>query len=126
MSRQAVKLETHNAIVLVTAPLLMVVPFLLGFSPGIGLTSFFLGAVMIGLALSEAAPTGTFAGVSRDRLPIAAHADLDRALGAVLLGLGIVAGIRGEHPLATIFLVGFGAAHLAHTAITRYSARGAS
>ncbi|MBK5110382.1 MAG: hypothetical protein JJE10_03335 [Thermoleophilia bacterium] len=126
MNKRTVTLETHNAIVMATAPLLMVVPFLLSFSPGIGLASFFSGCVLIGVALSDAAPAELFAGIDRNRLPVAAHADFDRALGAVIIGLGIAAGIAGGQPLASIFLVGFGAAHMAHTAITRYSARGAS
>ena len=125
MTTRNLTLDTHNAIVLATAPLLMVGPYLLTFSAGIGLFSFFLGAVMIGVALSDAASAGTIMDAGRDRLPVAAHASLDRALGATIVGVGIAAGVAGDQLVASIFLVGFGAAHLAHTVMTRYSARGA-
>jgi hypothetical protein len=126
MINHTVKLETHNAVVLATAPLLMVVPFLLSSDPVVGLVSFFIGSLLIGVALSEAAPLNTLAGIDRGRLPVAAHAGIDRVLAAVIIGLGIAAGLAGSHAFVAIFLVGFGAAHMAHTAITRYSARGAS
>jgi hypothetical protein len=125
MGKLTITLETHNAIVLVTAPLLMVVPFLLTFSPGIGLFSFFLGCLLFSLALSDAAPPGSLAGVGRNRIPVAAHAGFDRALAVTIIGIGIVAGIAGEAPVS-IFLVVFGVAYMAHTALTRYDARDAS
>jgi len=126
MIKRTVTLETHNAIVMVAAPFLMFVPYLLSSSPGIGLLSFFLGSLLIGLALSEAAPANLIAGLDRERIPIAAHSGLDLVLGATIVGTGIAVGLFAGQPLASIFLVGFGAAHMAHTAITRYSARGAS
>ena len=125
MNTRTITLDTHNAIVLVTAPLLMVVPYLLTFSPGLGLLSFFLGCLMTSLALTDAAPSGSLAVAGRNRIPVAAHAGLDRALAAAIIGIGIVAAIPGGQPFASIFLVGFGAAYMAHTAFTRYSARDA-
>jgi hypothetical protein len=117
MSNRPVNLDVHNALVLATAPLLMVVPYLLTFSPGVGLLSFLLGALLMGVAL---------AGSSAARqVPASAIAGFDWTLGIAILGIGLASGLFGDHPVATIFLVGFGAAHLALAAVTRYGARGA-
>lgn len=110
-----IKIDAHNALVLATAPLLMVVPYVLTFDPGVGLISFFLGAALMGVALS---------GISPHRLPGGAIAGFDLALGLTIFLVGIAAGLTGQPVITTIFLVGFGAAHLALTASTRYGSRG--
>jgi hypothetical protein len=115
MNQRTIPLDAHNALILATAPLMMVVPYLLTFSPGVGLVSFFLGAVLMGAALAS----------STRSLPVSAHQSFNWVIGLSTVGIGIVAGIFGNAPVATIFLVGFGSAHLALTASTRYSARGA-
>jgi hypothetical protein len=94
-----------------------VVPYLLTFSPGVGLLSFAMGAILMGLALAGSSP--------QRQIPVSAHAGFDMTSGISILAIGLVSGIFGGQPVATIFLVGFGAAHLALTAVTRYSARGA-
>jgi predicted Na+-dependent transporter len=93
----------------------MIGPYVLTFSPGVGLVSFFLGVLLMGVALSG----------STRSLSVSAHAHFDVALGVTIFAIGILAGIMGEPAIAAIFLVGFGAAHLALTAATRYSARSA-
>lgn len=115
MNQRAIPFDAHNALVLATAPLMMVVPYILTFNPEVGLVSFFLGALLMSVAL---------AGSTRS-LSTSAHKGFNWVLGLSTLGVGIVAGIFGDAPVATIFLVGFGSAHLALTASTRYSARGA-
>ncbi|MDQ2622941.1 MAG: hypothetical protein M3Y45_07895 [Actinomycetota bacterium] len=117
MIPRPIKIETHNAVVLATAPLMMIVPYLLTFSPGVGLISFFLGTALMGVALSGISPNRT--------LPLSAIAGFDWALGLAIFAIGIVSGLTGQPVFTTIFLVGFGAAHLALTASTRYSSRGA-
>ena len=112
---RTIPLEAHDALVLATAPVMMIGPYVLTFSPAVGLVSFFLGALLMSVAL---------AGSTRS-LPVSAHASFDVALGATIFSIGILAGIFGEPAIAAIFLVGFGAAHLALTAATRYSARSA-
>ncbi|MEX0621216.1 MAG: hypothetical protein WD181_06500 [Solirubrobacterales bacterium] len=116
MRIRPIDIDIHNGLVLASAPLLMVVPYLLTFSPGVGLISFFLGCLLMGVALAAASP--------RSQVPLSAIARFDWTLGLSVLAIGLVSGILGDQPVATIFLVGFGAAHLALTAATRYSARG--
>jgi hypothetical protein len=115
MIQRTLPFATQNALVLATAPLLMLVPYLLTFSPGIGLVSFFLGALLMSVALSS----------STRALPLSATQGFNWALGLSTLLIGLLAGMYGNPLVVTIFLVGFGAAHLALTALTRYSARGA-
>ena len=117
MTARPIELSVHNALVLATAPLLMVIPYLLTFSPGIGYLTFFLGAALMGVTLAGSSP--------KRSLPLSALAGFDWAIGTAIFSIGIIAGITGQDTLTTIFLVGFGAAHLALTASTRYSARGA-
>jgi hypothetical protein len=117
MNNRPVNIDLHNALVLATAPLLMVVPYLLTFSPGVGLLSFLLGAMLMGVALAGS--------TDQDRMPSSALAGFDWTLGFAIFGIGLASGLFGDQPVATIFLVGFGAAHLALAAVTRYGARGA-
>jgi len=115
MIERTIPLEAHDALVLATAPLLMIGPYVLTFSPAVGLVSFFLGVLLMGVALSG----------STRSLPVTTHESFDVILGVSIFAIGFAAGIFGEPAVAAIFLVGFGAAHLALTAVTRYSARSA-
>ena len=117
MNNRPVNIDIHNALVLATAPLMMVVPYLLTFNPAVGLMSFLLGALLMGVALAG----------STDEVVVAssAIAGFDWTLGLTILGIGVASGVFGNQPVATIFMVGFGAAHLALTAVTRYGAPGA-
>jgi hypothetical protein len=117
MTARPIGISVHDALVLATAPLLMIAPYLLTFSVGIGYLTFFLGASLMGVSLAGASP--------KRPLSLSAHAGLDWAIGIAIFSIGVLAGITGQDTLTTIFLVGFGAAHLALTASTRYSARGA-
>ncbi|MGZ5411828.1 MAG: hypothetical protein ACXWYV_04930, partial [Solirubrobacterales bacterium] len=98
------------------APLLLVAPFALGFGVFAGFVSFALGVLLIGLAVSVYGGQG-----ERGTLPLTAHAGFDRVLAGTLIGTGIAAGLFFGDVPATIFMVGFGSAHLALTASTRYS-----
>lgn len=117
MNHRPVSIDLHNGLVIAAAPLLMVVPYLLTFEPGVGILSFSLGCLLMGVALTASSPGR--------RISLSAIAGFDWTLGLTILSIGVVSGIFGDQPVATIFLVGFGAAHLALTAATRYSARGA-
>jgi len=117
MTSRAINHDTHNALVLATAPLLMIVPFILKFDPGVGLVSFLMGALLMAVSLAGATP--------ERGLPVSAQSGFDWVLGLSLIGIGIAAGVTTSNAPQTIFLVGFGAAHLALTASTRYIARSA-
>jgi hypothetical protein len=79
-----------------------------------GALSIGLGILLLGLA------TSVYGDAERGNLPLSAHAGLDYTLAAATLAAGVVAGIAGDY-VATVFLVGFGSAHLALTASTRFS-----
>ena len=111
---RAVPIYVHAALEVVAAPLLIAAPFALGFSDLAGALSIALGVLLIGLAVS------VYDEGDRGSLPLSAHAGLDYTLAAATVAVGIVAGIGGDY-IATAFLVGFGSAHMALTASTRFS-----
>jgi|SRR5262245_7453811 len=111
---RAVPIDVHAALELAAAPLLIVAPFALGFDYLAGALSIALGILLIGLA------TSLYGDSTRGILPLSAHAGLDYTLAAATIAAGVVAGIGGDY-IATIFLAGFGSAHMALTASTRFS-----
>jgi hypothetical protein len=111
---RAIPIHVHAALEVAAAPLLMVAPFALGFGYVAGAVSIALGILLIGLA------TSVYGDDERGNLPLSAHAGLDYTLAAVTMVAGLVAGIAGDY-VATVFLVGFGSAHMALTASTRFS-----
>ena len=111
---RAIPLNVHVALEVAAAPLLIVVPFALGFDYLAGALSIALGVLLIGLA------TSVYGDSSRGNVPLSAHAGLDYALAGATITAGILAGLAGD-PVATLFLAGFGSAHMALTASTRFS-----
>lgn len=115
MFGRPIKLHTHNAIILAASPLLLVGPYLLSFEPGVGVATFAVGAILIGLTLSSTSPTR--------RIPLITVARMNRIIGFGLILLGLASVLAGQAPSTSIFLVGFGVAMSALNAATRYSAR---
>ena len=111
---RAIPIHVHAALEVLAAPLLIAAPFALGFSDLAGALSIALGILLIGLAVS------VYGDPNRGSVPLSAHAGLDYTLAFVTIAAGVVAGIGGDL-IATVFLVGFGSAHLALTASTRFS-----
>ncbi|HET8593500.1 MAG TPA: hypothetical protein VFL56_07505 [Solirubrobacterales bacterium] len=111
---RAISIDVHVALEALAAPLLFVAPFVLGFSYLAGAFSIVVGILLLGLA------TSAYGSEMRASLPLSAHAGHDYTLAAGPIVAGIVAGIAGDY-IATVFLVGFGSAHLALTASTRFS-----
>jgi hypothetical protein len=111
---RAIPLNVHAALEVAAAPLLIVAPFALGFGYVTGAVSIALGVLLIGLA------TSVYGDSSRGNLPLSAHAGFDYTLAGATIAAGVVSGIAG-HQIATVFLVGFGFAHMALTASTRFS-----
>jgi hypothetical protein len=111
---RAIPIHVHAALEVASAPLLIVAPFALGFGYLAGALSIALGILLVGLAAS------VYGGQDRGSLPLSAHAGFDYTLAAGTMLAGAVAGIAGDY-VATVFLVGFGSAHMALTASTRFS-----
>ena len=111
---RAISINVHAALEVAAAPLLIVAPFALGFDYLAGALSITLGVLLFGLA------TSIYGDSTRGSLPLSAHAGLDYTLAAATMAAGVIAGIAGDY-VATVFLVGFGSAHLALTASTRFS-----
>ena len=112
---RAVPIHVHSALEVVAAPLLIAAPFVLGFSIAAGAVSFALGVALIGLAVS------IYGEADRASLPLQAHAGFDYVIAAITIALGIAVGFAAGDFAAGVFMVGFGSAHLALTASTRYS-----
>jgi hypothetical protein len=112
-----IPIAAHTVIELLAAPLLMVAPFLLDFGLLSGAITFALGALLMSLAISAASEHRT--------VPLSAHVGFDYTIATLTILTGLAVGILTGEALATVFLVGFGAAHMALTALTRFSARGA-
>lgn len=113
---RAIPIGTHAAIEMLFAPLLLVAPFVFGFGYLAGAVSIALGVILIGLAVSIYGGEG-----AQGSLPLSAHAGLDFVIAGITIVLGLVIGLATGDAVATIFMVGFGAAHMALTASTRYS-----
>ena len=111
---RAIPIHVHAALELAAAPLLIVAPFALGFGYLAGALSIAFGVLLVGLAAS------VYGEGDRGNLPLSAHAGLDYTLAATTMVAGVVAGLAGDF-VATVFLVGFGSAHMALTASTRFS-----
>jgi hypothetical protein len=111
---RAISINAHAALEVAAAPLLIVAPFALGFDHLAGALSIALGVLLIGLA------TSLYGDSTRGNLPLSAHAGLDYTLAGATIAAGVIAGIAGDY-VATVFLVGFGSAHMALTASTRFS-----
>ena len=111
---RAIPIHVHAALEVVAAPLLIAAPFLLGFGVIAGGVSIALGVLLIGLA------TSVYGNGERGNVPLSAHAGLDYTLAATTIAAGVISGIAGDY-IATVFLVGFGSAHMALIASTRFS-----
>ena len=112
-----IPVAAHTVVELLAAPLLMVAPFVLGFGLLSGALTLALGMLMMTLAISAAGEQRT--------IPLSAHVGFDYAIATATILAGLAVGILTGEAIATAFLVGFGAAHMALTALTRFSARGA-
>jgi hypothetical protein len=112
--RKQISLNLHGAFEIVAAPALIVAPFLIDFPTAGGIASFVIGVLLMGLTLST---------LSEPRsIPLTAQAGLERVLAVAMILTGLAIGLVGGFATATIFMAGFGIAHLALTSQTRYSA----
>ena len=109
-------MHVHGALEVLAAPVLLAAPFVFGFGVAAAALSIALGVLLTGLAVSIYGGEGNTAS-----LPLTAHAGFDYALAAVTIGIGTLIGVATDDFAATVFMVGFGSAHLALAASTRYS-----
>ena len=111
--RHTIPLPIHAGIESIAAPAIMAAPFLLGLDPGPTAIAVGLGVMLFALSFETIAPSRT--------IPISAHAGFDYVLAVVAVVAGIVIGLSTGDLVATVFLVGVGAAQAALTAVTRFS-----
>ena len=117
MSTRAISLPAHSALEMFAGPAIMVAPFALGFGPAATAVAVAIGALLIGLALSNE---------GRSTISLAAHRELDYALAVAALAAGAALGLATGIWNEAIFLAGVGAALAALTVGTRFSSvRGA-
>lgn len=109
-----IPLSVHAGLETLAAPLLMVAPFLLGFGQAATVVSVLIGALLLGLALQIPGPQRS--------ISLSSHASFDYALATFATVAGIAVGAVTGAWEPTVFLVGIGAAMVALTASTRFSA----
>ena len=112
-NRTSIPLHVHAALEVLLAPALIFAPFVLGFGHVAAAVSIAIGAVLIGLGISIHDERGV--------VPLRAHAELDYTIAAVTIAAGVVLGIATGSAVVAVFMVGFGALHIALTAATRFS-----
>jgi hypothetical protein len=99
---------------MLAAPAIMVAPFVLGFGAPATIVAVTVGALLLGLSLQGDAPARS--------VPLAAHAGFDYTLATAAMASGVAIGLATGEWYATSFLVGVGAAMIALTASTRFTA----
>jgi hypothetical protein len=109
------RIEMHAAFELALAAALILLPYAIGLSTPAVMVGIATGGLLAGLAISGSEPG------SRGGLPLSAHAVYDWAAGTGLICTGIVLGFASG-PAALILFFAAGAAELALTASTSYSA----
>jgi len=114
---RTVPLAIHGVLEVFAAAALIAAPFLLGFGYAAGAASISIGTMLMGLAL--------WTHGEQRSVPLSAHAGMDYLIGGLAIIAGLAVALDSAPLIATVFLVGFGAAHLALTASTRFSIRGA-
>ena len=115
---RGISLSAHSAIETLAAPVVMVVPFVLGFSPVATAITVALGALLLTIALQVEHPRRT--------VPLSAHAGFDYVLAVVAVSAGLGFALATGAWAESVFLVGLGVAQAALATFTRFTAtRGA-
>jgi hypothetical protein len=109
-----IPLSVHAGVETLASALVMVAPFVLGFGQAATAISVLIGVLLLGLALQIPGPQRS--------ISLASHASFDYALAMFALFSGLALGIGTGLWEQAIFLVGIGAAMVALTASTRFSA----
>ena len=109
-----IPLSVHAGVETIAGPLVMAAPFVFEFGQAATVVSVVIGALLIGLALQIPGPQRS--------VSLSAHASFDYALATFAMVAGLTVGISTDAWEAAVFLVGIGAAMVALTASTRFSA----
>lgn len=118
MTVRAIPLSLHAGLESLAAPAIMAAPFLLGFGQAATVICVLVGVLLLGLALQIPGPSRT--------ISLAHHASFDYALATFAMVAGVALGVATGAWESAVFLVGIGAALVAMTAATRFTApRGA-
>lgn len=113
-----IPLWLHAGVETLLGPAVMVAPFLFGFGLAATVVSVLVGVLLLTLALQIPGPQRS--------ISLSSHASFDYALAVFAVTAGLTVGIAIGSWGAAAFLVGIGAAMVALTASTRFSApRGA-
>ena len=113
-----IPLWLHAGLETLAGPAVMVAPFVLGFGQAATIVSVLIGVFLITLALQIPGPQRS--------ISLASHASFDYALAVFAMVSGLTVGVATGAWGPAVFLVGIGAALVALTASTRFSApRGA-
>src|SRR4051812_31562273 len=111
---RGISVSVHGAIEAFAAPAIMVAPFVFGFGQLATIAAVALGALLLTIALQAEGPSR--------RLPLSAQAGFEYILATAAIAVGIGMAIADYAASESIFLVGVGAAQVALTAATRFSA----
>jgi hypothetical protein len=110
-----ISLPTHAVLELALGVFVMAAPFVLGFGAAGLVVSVFLGAIVVGLALSATPADGT-------AVPVSAHFAFDRAAAIGLVAGAVALAVAGDRT-AAVFLAAAAVAQTALNLTTRYTAR---
>ncbi len=111
---RGISTSVHSAFEMFAAPAIMAAPFLFGFGPAATVLAVLLGVVLLGMALALESPGRS--------MPLRAHAGFDYLLALAAVVGGVAVGVIADEWSAGVFLVGIGAALVALTASTRFTA----
>jgi hypothetical protein len=115
---RGIPVSVHGAIEAFAGPAVMVAPFVFDFGQLTTVVAVTFGALLLTIAFQTETPNRT--------LPLSALAGFEYVLAMALIAIGIGIGLAGFTAGESVFLVGVGAAQVALTAATRFSApRGA-
>jgi hypothetical protein len=113
-----VPLPIHAALEVALAPVVIAVPFALGFGPSALVTAMVIGVLTMGIGLAAASQVAGGAG----NLRVSAHVDVDLGLALASALAALVFAIGGAAGPAGLF-VAVAAAQTLLAVTTRYSAR---
>jgi hypothetical protein len=112
---RTISLPVHAGVETLAGPAIMAAPFVLDFGEGATVVSVLVGVLLLTLALQLPGP--------RRSISLSSHASFDYALATFAIVSGVALGFASGTWAPTAFLVGIGAAQVALTASTRFSAQ---